>query len=140
MKKNIILIICVLLIIISFGVIYFFKIYNSDKNVMERYLESNGYTCVGNTCTKKNKDSKYNYDIKTNDLYVSKDKYVLVIGDNYPVIKFKSSSRVCNYEIDNYRVGDHVNSKFSYDKECEEYINDINVYIDEYKNIVKNSK
>ena len=140
MKKNIFLIILVLIIIVSFGCIYYFKIYMSDRNVLERYLESKGYSCIGNNCTKKDKDIKYNYDLKSKDLYISKDKYVLVIGNNSPVIKFKSNSKICNYDIDDYKAGDYVTEEYSYDKECEEYIDDINVYIEEYKSIVNINK
>ncbi len=140
MKKKIVMLVIVLLLIVSIGAIYYFKIYMGDKNTTEMYLEKNNYSCVGNNCTKKEKDVKYNYDVKTKDLYISKDKYVLVVGSNYPVLKFKSGNEVCNYEIDDYKVGDYVTDEYSYDKDCQEFIEEINMYIDEYKKIVNDDK
>lgn len=136
MSKKIIMIIVVLLVIVTVGSIYYFKIYMNEKNILERYLEEHKYSCVGNNCTKKEKDVKYSFDLKNRDLYISKDKYSVAVGTKSPILRFKNSNKLCNYEIDNYEVGDLIDDNFTYDKDCEEYIEDINVYIEEYKTIV----
>ena len=140
MKRKIIILVLVILLIILAGVFYYFKIYMSDRNVMERYLASNGYNCVGNNCTKKEKSIKYNYDLKTKDLYVSTNKYAIAIGYKYPILRFKSGGKVCNYEIDDYKVGDHITKDFTYESDCQDYIEEINMYIDVYKKIVNDNK
>ena len=140
MKKKITILVSVLVFILVLGTIYYYKIYMSDRNIMLRYLEGKKYTCVGDNCTNNDKKVKYNYDLKTDDLYISKDKYVLVIGKNYPVLKFKNGNKVCNYEIDDYKIGDHITENYSYEKSCQEYIEEINMYIDEYKMIVNDNK
>ena len=119
MKRKIIILVLVILLIILAGVFYYFKIYMSDRNVMERYLASNGYNCVGNNCTKKEKSIKYNYDLKTKDLYVSTNKYAIAIGYKYPILRFKSGGKVCNYEIDDYHGFTFIKYDTLTDGECE---------------------
>ena len=86
MKRNIILSILILIIVISIGAIYYIKVYMSDRNVLSRYLQEHGYACVQNTCTKKNKEHKYSFDIKDKELFISNSKYRLTIGENYPIL------------------------------------------------------
>lgn len=139
MKKNVILSILILIIIISIGAIYYFKIYMSDRNVLSRYLQEHDYACVQNTCTKKNKEHKYSFDIKDKELYISNNKYRLTIGESSPVLLFKNGNKQCSFDIDNYKRGDKIDWNLSYDTECKEYIDEINQFIEEYNKILKDN-
>ena len=139
MKKNIILSIFILIIIISIGLLYYLKIYMNDRNVLSRYLQEHEYACVQKTCTKKNKEYKYNFDLKDKELYISNNKYRLTIGENAPVLSFKNGNKQCIYNVDNYKRGDKIKWNLSYDYDCKEYIEEINKFIDEYNKILKDN-
>ena len=139
MTKKIILSVLVLIIIISIGAMYYLKIYMSDRNVLSRYLQEHEYACVQNTCTKKNKENKYSFDIKSKELYISNNKYRLTIGESSPVLSFKNGNKQCAFNIDNYKRGDKIEWDLSYDNECKDYLEDINKFIDEYNKILKDN-
>ena len=139
MFKKILILIIVLLIISITGYLFFTKVYMSDKNLLNRYLDSKGYSCIGNICTLQKKTVKYVFDIKDQEMYVGNDEYNLNVGKDYPILKVKNGNRRCSYQKDNYRRGDLITKDFSYDKECKEYIDDINKYIEEYMCIISES-
>ena len=139
MKKNIIIVVLVLIVIFATGYVFFTKIYMSDKNLLNRYLVSKGYSCIEDTCTLKKKNVKYMFDVKEQEMYISNDEYNLNIGEEYPILKVKNGNRKCSYYIDDYTRGDIITDEFNYDKECKEYIKDINKYIEEYMNIIVES-
>ena len=107
MKNKIIILIFVLAVLLLFGSIFYSNIYMSDKNLLNRYLISKGYTCIEETCTMKKKN-----------------------------LKVKNGNKKCTYQIDNYKKGDLITEEFSYDNRCKEYVEEINKYIKEYINIL----
>ena len=136
MKKKIIGLVLVLIIIFLFLYFYFTKIYMNDKNLLNRYLNSKGYSCIEDTCTLKKDNTKYVMDVKTKEFYVSNNKYNLSIGDGYPSLKIKSGNKKCVYQMNDYKVGDLITEEFSYDKGCETYIKEVNKYIKDYMTIL----
>ena len=139
MKKGIIIFILVICILVSIGSIYYFKIILSDNNKLKRYLEKSGYACIENNCSKKDNSIKFNFNTKEQVLYVSNNEYILTISSNYPTLKIKNGKKICNYEVDNYKVGELIEWNMNYDKECKEYLTDVNKYIKEYNKILKDN-
>ena len=131
MKKKIIGLIFILAVIITSGYIFFSKVYMNDKNVLNRYLVSKGYSCIENICSLKKKSVKYTMNIKDKELYISNDDYTLNVGNSYPVLKLKNGNKKCSYHIDNYKRGDKVTDDFTYDKSCEKLLDEVNKYINE---------
>ena len=78
-------------------------------------------------------------NINNKDFYVSNDKYNLSIGSNVPNLKLKSGNKKCIYQVEDYKIGDFITKDYSYDKECEQFIEEINNYIKEYGNILVES-
>ena len=136
MKNKIIILIFVLAVLLLFGSIFYSYIYMSDRNLLNRYLISKGYTCIEETCTMKKKNVKYMFDLSEQEFYISNDEYNLNVGREYPILKVKNGNRKCTYQIDNYKRGDLITEEFSYDNRCKEYIEEINKYIKEYINIL----
>ena len=139
MKKNIIIVILVLFVVFITGYIFFTKVYMSDKNKLSRYLVSKDYICIEETCTLKKKNVKYMMDLNKRELYISNEIYNLSIGSEYPILRMKNGNKKCSYYIDDYKRGDLITNKFSYDKDCKQYIDDINDYIEEYMVIITES-
>ncbi len=139
MKKKVVILIMVLSIVLLFGYLYYSKIYMSDKNLLNRYLDSMGYTCIEDMCTLRKKNVKYSMNIKEQELYISTDEYNLSIGKEYPILKLKNGNKKCIYQIDDYKRGDLVTEEFSYDKDCKNYIDAVNDYIKEYMRIIVES-
>ncbi len=137
MKKYILIPILILIVIISFGSLYYFKIYMSERNILNRYLESKSYSCIENICTKKNKDDKYTFDTKDKTMYISNNKYILTIGDNNPSLKLKNGKETCNYELNDNEK--HITLDISLDNKCKQYVEEINKYIDVYNKILKDN-
>ena len=139
MIKKLIILISILLVVFLTGYVFFIKVYMSDKNLLSRYLISEGYSCIEDTCTMKKKNVKYMMDINEQELYISNDEYNLNIGKEYPILKIKNGNKRCSYYIDNYKRGNNVSEDYNYDKGCEEYIEEVNKYIKEYMRIITES-
>ncbi len=139
MLKRVIIIVFVLFIIFIMGYFYYTKVYMSDANILNRYLNSKGYSCIEEICSLEKDKVKYNMNINSKDFYVSNDKYNLSIGSNVPNLKLKSGNKKCIYQVEDYKIGDFITKDYSYDKECEQFIEEINNYIKEYGNILVES-
>ena len=72
-------------------------------------------------------------------MYVETPKYRLTISDSTPSLEVKNTETVCTYTKGDYSLFTLVDNTFIYEKKCEDYIKDINKYIEEYKAIVKQS-
>ena len=72
-------------------------------------------------------------------IQINIDKYNLSIGSNVPNLKLKSGNKKCIYQVEDYKIGDFITKDYSYDKECEQFIEEINNYIKEYGNILVES-
>ena len=48
-------------------------------------------------------------------------------------------NKKCIYQVEDYKIGDFITKDYSYDKECEQFIEEINNYIKEYGNILVES-
>lgn len=78
-----------------------------------------------------------NYSINYKDftMYVENNEYRIQINYNKsPIIELKNNEFICTFNKDNYDSFTHIDSTFSYNKQCEQYITIVNNNIDTLRN------
>lgn len=140
-KKNYITILIpiILVIILILGIAFYVFVITSPYNKLKKHLEEIEYICNNKTCTKEVKNTYYTINYKEFSMYVETPKYRLTISDSTPSLEVKNTETVCTYTKGDYSLFTLVDNTFIYEKKCEDYIKDINKYIGEYKEIVKQS-
>ena len=140
-KKNYLTIITpiLLVLILIIGIAVFVSVTNSHSNKLKNYLEEIGYTCNKKTCSKEIEVSVYTINYKDMSMYVDNESFRLTIGNENPIIELKSDEYICTYTKSNYSRFTLIDDSFIYEKKCEDYIEKVNNYIKEYKQIVNSS-
>lgn len=140
-KKNYITIIVpiILVVLLILGIALYVFVITSPSNKLKKYLEEIEYTCNDKTCTKEIDTIQYTINYKDISMYIENTEYRLTISESTPSLEVKNTEIVCTYTKGNYTRFTMIDDTFIYDKKCEDYIEDINKYIEEYKAIVKQS-
>ena len=126
-------------ILISILVIFLYSKLNSSNKV-KNYLESNGYICNNQTCTKDENNNIYTFDYEKLTYYVDTDFYYVNIGNSSPELILKDDEYVCTYTTDEYELFTLVDENFIYNQMCEKYVEKVNFHIKEYEKIYIEAK
>lgn len=141
-KKNyitmILPIIFFLIIIIVIAYLVFFG--NSSGNKLKSYLEQIGYTCNNEICTIEKDNKIYTYNLNNLKLIIDDMNYNITISENTPILEVKNKQTICTYTKPNYTIFTLVDDTYLYDNNCEDYIDIINNYIEEYKEVLTAAK
>lgn len=137
-KKNNIkkLIIPAIILIAVISIIVFIATLVNPSNKAKKYLESNGYICNKQTCTKDSNNNIYTFNYETLTYYVDTNDYYVNIGKEAPILTLKNDEYVCSFTKDSYKIFTLVDDTFIYNKNCEKYVENVNKHIKEYKKII----
>lgn len=140
-KKNYLIIIIpiILVVLLTIGIALFVFITNNNSNKLKNYLSEVGYKCNKKICTKQIDNANYTFNYKDIVLYIENDDYRLTLSDSTPALEIKKDEYVCTYTKADYTTFTLVDDNFIYEKKCEDYIKEVNNYIEEYKSIVNSS-
>ena len=136
-KKLIIPVLIALVILVL--VIFILSLLN-PSNKAKKYLESNGYICNKQTCTKDENNKIYTFNYEKLTYYVDTDFYYVNIGDLSPSLTLKDDDYVCTYTKEEYTPFTLVDDTFIYNQICEKYIENVNSHIKEYEKIITEAK
>ena len=103
-------------------------------------MESNGYICNNQTCTKDENNNIYTFDYEKLTYYVDTDFYYVNIGNSSPELTLKDDEYVCTYTTDEYELFTLVDENFIYNQMCEKYVEKVNFHIKEYEKIYIEAK
>lgn len=112
----------------------------NPSNKAKKYLESNGYTCNKQTCTKDENNKIYTFNYEDLTYYVDTDFYYVNIGNTPPSLTLKDDEYVCSYTKDEYKPFTLVDNTFIYNQICEKYVENVNSHIKEYEKIITEAK
>lgn len=142
-KKNYIIIIApiVLSIILILTIAYYVFVYSSSSNKLKRTLLENEYSCNKQVCTKEQNNTHYSIDYKNIIFSVDTNNYHMTVNTNTtPSLEIKSKEYVCTFTKIDYSSLQHIDNTFLYDRQCENYIEEINKRTDEFKSLLDESK
>lgn len=137
MKKLILPIIILVAILIL--IVFIYSILN-PSNKAKKYLESNGYICNKQTCTKDDNNNIYTFNYENLTYYVDTDFYYVNIGDTSPSLTLKDDDYVCTYIKEEYKIFTLVDDSFIYNQMCGKYVENVNSHIKEYEKIITEAK
>ena len=78
-------------------IILFLSSVLNPSNKAKKYLESNGYICNKQTCTKDENNNIYTFDYEKLTYFVDTDFYYVNIGESTPSLTLKIDEYVCTY-------------------------------------------
>lgn len=136
-KKNYIIIILpiILILILVAFIAYYVFIISSPSNKLKNILLDESYICNKETCMKDKNNINYSINYKDFTMYVENNEYRIQINYNKsPIIELKNNEFICTFNKDNYDSFTHIDSTFSYNKQCEQYITIVNNNIDTLRN------
>lgn len=139
-KKNNKIIIAVVIIVVVLSLVIFIASLLNPSNKAKKYLESNGYTCNKQTCTKDENNNIYTFNYEKLTYYVDTDFYSVNISESLPSLTLKDDDYVCDYTKDDYKKFTLVDDTFIYNQICEKYVENVNSHIREYEKIITESK
>lgn len=141
-SKNILLIILLVITIVLLITIlaYFFLVYNTPTNKIKRYLTKQEYSCTKNVCIKKTSTDKITISLKDGHLEASNNLYEFYLSETTKSLNIKKTQKVCYYAKENSTAFSTVDDTYTYDLQCEQYIKNVNEYIDTYKKIFTTTK
>lgn len=137
-KRNYIIIILpiiLILLLVAFIAYYVFVISN-PSNKLKRVLLDEGYICNKQSCIKETNNINYTINYKDFIMTSENNEYRIQISyDKTPTIELKENEYICTFIKSDYEKLTHVDKSFSYNKQCEKYLQDINKNIDTFKDI-----
>lgn len=134
----VVMIILVVSILLLVGVIaWFVFVYNSESSKLERYLKDEGYECNNATCSKVNNNDVYLIEYKNDIMMVDNAEYQVRVGKITPMLDLKKKKLVCSYMKEDYSLGMKIDETFVYNSDCQDNMELVNKYIEEYQTIKK---
>jgi hypothetical protein len=129
----------IILVAILILIVFISSLLN-PSNKAKKYLESNGYICNKQTCTKDENNNIYTFNYERLTYYVDTDFYYVNIGEESPSLTLKDDDYVCAYTKEDYKTFTLVDSTFIYNQICDKYVEKVNSHIKEYEKIITESK
>lgn len=140
-KKNYIIIIIPIILILTITgfIMYLSFFYLTPNQKLKRYLEKNNYKCNKSVCYHKENNTITSINYQNATMTVDSPNYEIFIESSTPIVYIKDSDKSCKYTKLNSAFLSKIDDSYTYSNDCQKYLNDVNVYIVYYQDVLTNS-
>jgi len=140
-KKNYIIIITpiILITILIIIIMYLSFYYLTPNQKLKRYLEKQDYKCNKSVCYYEENNTTTSLNYQNGTMIIDTSTYKIIMESSNYNIYLKDEDKTCYFAKSNSTFLSEIDDTYTITSDCKKYLNNVNVYIVYYQNVLTNS-